>query len=90
MSIPKITKETISSVTVSMEHDDEFFNKFLTKVKKENNLIYQLIEIVRSIGTGRDDDAAQNYLRGVCTVYKLIESQLESEEMNKIWGEKDG
>lgn len=92
MSIPKITQETIASVTVSMEHDDRFFNKFLSKVEIENPLVYELIQVVRIMVSTEDsqNQAAENYLRGICTIYKLIESQLESDEMNKTWGEQDG
>jgi len=92
MSIPKITQETIASVTVSMEHDDKFFNKFLSKIKTENPLVYELIQVVRIMGSTEDrqNRAAENYLRGICTIYKLIESQLESQEMNNTWGKDDG
>ncbi len=92
MSIPRITKETITSVTVSMEHDEKYFNNFLSKIKQENPLIYELIQVVRLMGSSKtgNSEAAENYLRGVCTVYKLIESQLESQEMNNTWGKDDG
>jgi len=92
MSIPKITQETIASVTVSMEHDIRYFNKFLSKIKEENPLVYELIQVVRVMGSTEDrrNQAAENYLRGVCTIYKLIESQMESEEMNQTWGKDDG
>ena len=92
MSIPKITQETISSVTASVAHDDKYFSKFLIRIREENPLIYELIQVVRIMESTEDrhNKATENYLRGVCTVYRLIESQMESEDMNKIWGKKDG
>jgi len=88
--IPKITPETVFSVTTSMEHDaDEYFNKFVQKIRKENILVYELIRVVYSNTlSGEHEKTGDAYMRGVCTAYKLIESQMEGDEMNKVWGGK--
>ena len=88
MSIPKITPETVSSVTTSMNHDEEYFEKFLQTVKKNNRLVYELIKVVYSASSEGDyKSAGDSYMRGVCTVYRLIESQMEADEMNRTWGD---
>ena len=88
MTIPKITKETIQSVTVSIEHDPEFFDKFLLKVKEDNYLIFELIQAVKKIAAGSGNPAiSEIYMKGICTVNKLIESQMASEEKNLFWGD---
>jgi|TARA_R110000824_G_scaffold285481_1_gene473665 hypothetical protein len=88
MSIPKITPETLASVTTSMNHDEEYFEGFLEAIKKDNLLIYELIRIVHSASSeGNYKEKGDSYMRGVCTVYKLIESQMEADEMNRIWGD---
>ena len=76
------------SVTTSMNHDEEYFESFLQEIKKDNLLIYELIRIVHGASSeGNYKDAGDSYMRGVCTVYKLIESQMEADEMNRIWGD---
>ena len=88
MSIPKITPETVSSVTTSMNHDEVYFEKFLQTVKKDNRLVYELIKVVYGASSDGDyKNVGDSYMRGVCTVYKLIESQMEADEMNRIWGD---
>jgi|TARA_R100000700_G_C3114193_1_gene105907 hypothetical protein len=88
MTIPKITKETVQSVTVSIEHDPEFFDKFLLKVREDNHLVFELIQVVKKIAEESGNPViAESYMKGICTVYKLIESQMESEEMNLFWGD---
>ena len=87
MSIPKITEDTLTSVTISIEHDEWYFDRCVNQLKKENKFIYDLIEVVRAVSTTeRDKVAAQAYIRGMCTAYKLIDNQLESNEMNMVWG----
>ena len=87
MNIPKITYDTLTAVTISIEHDDWYFDRCIQKMKKENEFIYELIQVVRSISTSdRDKVAAEAYARGICTVYKLVDNQLESNEMNMVWG----
>ncbi len=88
MSIPKITRETMISVTTSMNHDEEYFESFLESIKKNNRMVYELIRIVHSASAeGNYKNSGDSYMRGVCTVYKLIESQMEADEMNRIWGD---
>jgi hypothetical protein len=88
MSIPKITPETLASVTTSMNHDEEYFENFLQRIKKDNRLVYELIRVVYGASSEGDyKNAGDSYMRGVCTVYKLIESQMEADEMNRTWGD---
>jgi len=88
MSIPKITTETLASVTTSMNHDEEYFENFLQTVKNDNRLVYELIRVVYNASSEGDyKSAGDSYMRGVCTVYKLIESQMEADGMNRIWGD---
>jgi hypothetical protein len=88
MSIPKITGETMISVTTSMNHDEEYFESFLQAIKKDNPLVYELIRLVHGASAeGNYKNSGDSYMRGVCTVYKLIQSQMEADEMNRIWGD---
>ena len=87
MSIPKITNETLLSVTVSIEHDKNYFEQCVQRLQKDNRLIYELMQVIRRLGDSPLDKAiAEAYTRGACTIYKLIESQMEGDEMNRIWG----
>ena len=87
MNIPKITYETLTAITISIEHDDWYFDRCVQQLKKENEFIHELIQVVRSISTSdKDKVAAEAYARGICTVYKLVENQLESNEMNVVCG----
>ena len=88
MSIPKVTYETALSVTVSIEHDDCYFERCIQQMKDDNILIHELIKVIHSVGGSPLDKAiAEAYTRGACTIYKLIESQMEGDEMNRIWGD---
>jgi len=76
------------SVTTSMSHDEEYFEGFLQAIKKDNLLVYELIKIVHQASSEGDyKEKGDSYMRGVCTVYRLIESQMEADEMNRIWGD---
>ena len=45
-------------------------------------------EVVKKIAEESGNPViAESYMKGICTVYKLIESQMESEEMNLFWGD---
>ena len=66
MNIPKVTYETLTAVTISIEHDEWYFDRCIQKMKKENEFIYELIQVVRSISTSdRDKVAAEAYARGI-------------------------
>ena len=88
-TIPRITQGTVYSVTTSMEHDENYFENFVAQIKKENRLVYELISIIyQSSLVSENKVAAEAYMRGACTVYKLIESQMEGDEMDRVWGIK--
>ena len=68
--------------------ETEFFDKFLLKVREDNHLVFELIQVVKKIAEESGNPViAESYMKGICTVYKLIESQMESEEMNLFWGD---
>ena len=72
-----------------MNHDEDYFNNFLKAIKKDNPLIRELVRVMYLSSRSEKDkkETIDPYMRGVCTVYKLIESQMEADEMNKIWGD---
>ena len=87
MKIPEVSKDTVASLTVSMAHDKRWFKNQLIKMRKENKLLHALIKTAHA--SWKNQTEVTGYIKGLCTMYALIQNQLEANEWNSFYSDDD-
>lgn len=80
MELPTVSKETCLSVAQEIASDRLFLTNFYERLKKTNPLIVlQIGELMRITGDEK------NVLIVAAAVYRMLESQAESDNLNKLF-----
>ena len=82
--IPEITQDTIDSSLASILEDESFCYKTLDKIKTENPVLYNMMEIL--ILSGKDEEYVKGYIVGASQFYSLISRQAEANLMDSEYG----
>lgn len=79
--MPLISIETFNSVCVSVKHNPEA-NPFF-KIRKENPVVALLLKSV--LESDESESFKDGFCRGLSSMYKLVDSQLEADELNRMY-----
>jgi len=88
--LPKLKRETVISLGVSLEHgvDDNFFTSTLNEIAFDDPILAEVIEgqatqVAELWESGRTKEALAWAMNSGHVVYKLLKSQAEADEMNE-------
>ncbi len=87
MLLPKVEKDIFASVGQSMEEDNDSDAEFIMKYSKHLEKVNPVI--LTFISDWSEKSKGKSFLRlviGMLTVYRLLESQAEAEQMNRDFG----
>lgn len=85
-NIPLVSLDVAKALIATMDHEDEYFTNYASRLHVENPLMFYLLGIAQEHSS---TDFSSGYMKGLMTAYALIENQMDANALNQQWNDDD-